>query len=277
MAPLVRALLLAPGLATRICLKHGDLLRQFTVRNIAGRYRGSILGMGWSIAHPLVMLAVYTFVFGIVFKSRFGQSNSDSCLDFSLALFAGLTVFNLFTESVNRACSIVRTNVNLVKKVVFPLELLCISLVGEGLFHYLISTTILVVGVGLFLHTLSWTLLLLPLVAIPLLLFVLGCAWILAATGVFFKDIDYSIAILTTVLFFLTPIFYPVSAVPERLQILIQLNPLAVFVDTCRRLVIWKMMPDWPWYLYATALSVAMFCLGFALFERTKRSFADVL
>jgi len=224
------------------------------------------------------MLGVYTFVFGIVFKARFGQSNSDSCLDFSLALFAGLTVFNLFTETVNRACAIIRSNVNLVKKVVFPLELLCISLVGEGLFHYLISTTILIASVGLFLHTLNWTLLLLlPLVAIPLLLLALGCAWILAAAGVYFRDIEYSVAILTTVLFFMTPIFYPVTAVPERLQFLIQLNPLAIFVDTCRRFVLWGSMPDWPWYAYATALSLTLFCLGFAFFEKTKASFADVL
>ena len=267
----------APVCAVRTCVRHANLLRQLIVRNTSGRYRGSMLGMGWSLMHPLLMLAVYTFVFGIVFKARFGHSEGESCLDFSLALFAGLTVFNLFSDTINRASLIVRDNVNLVKKVVFPLELLCIALVGEGLFHFLISTAILIAGVGIFLHTLNWTLLLLPVVALPLLAFALGCAWILAAIGVFVRDVTHGITILTTVLFFMTPIFYPVSAVPDGLRPVIQLNPLAVFVDACRRIVIWNMMPDWPWLAYASALSVVLFCVGFVFFERSKRSFADVL
>jgi lipopolysaccharide transport system permease protein len=233
--------------------------------------------MLWTWLIPLLMLLVYTFVFSVIFKAKWGSTGSGSRVEFALTLFAGLAVFTFFSDVINRSPAIVLSNPNYVKKVVFPLEILCISAVGEGLFQAAVSLCVLLLGNLLFLHSLPWTIAMLPLVLIPAILLILGLSWFLASFGVFVRDVAAGIGVVTMMLFFMTPILYPVSMVPERFRFYLKLNPLAVLVDTCRRLVMWGQMPEWYWLAYATAVGLVCFCFGFAFFQRTRKLFADVM
>ncbi len=204
---------------------HRDLVRQFTGREIAGRYKGSFFGLFWSFFHPLVLLLTYTFVFGLVFRARWGERGSSSLGEFSLVLFSGLIAFNIFSESVNRSAGLIPTVPNYVKKVVFPLEILPVSVLGSALFHALVSLAILLGASLAFGPGLQWTLILLPVVALPLLFLTLGLSWFLAALGVYVRDVHYTVTLAVQVFFFLTPIFYPLEAVPEGFRRLVGLNP----------------------------------------------------
>ncbi len=256
---------------------HGGLIRQLTIRNILGRYKGSYLGMLWTFLNPVLMLAVYTFAFNVVFKSSWPIKVSDSQLEYSLTLFVGLIVFNLFNEVVNRSPGIILSNPNYVKKVVFPVEILPLTVMGEALFHALISMLILIAGLVLFMGIFPWTLILLPLVFLPVVFLTLGLSWLLAALGVFVRDMGYVVGILTTVLFFVTPVFYAMNAVPASIQPVLALNPLAVIVDTCRGVAVWTHLPNWTWFAYGTGVSLACFIGGYVFFMVTKKSFADVM
>jgi lipopolysaccharide transport system permease protein len=182
-------------------------------RDVAGRYRGSILGLFWSLFNPILMLVIYTFVFSVVFKARWSV-DSDSKTEFALMLFAGLMIFNLFAECVNRAPTLVIGNVNYVKKVVFPLEILPWVSLGSALFHFLVSLCVWLVACVVLFGELQVTALLLPVVLFPLLMFILGVAWFIAALGVYLRDVGQIVGVLTSVLMFLSPIFYPLSALP---------------------------------------------------------------
>ena len=276
-AEIARHTFFAPVEVFRILRRHRSLLWQHTCRSVAGRYRGSYLGMAWSFLHPLLMLTVYTFVFGVIMRVQWDRAATPSRMEFALTLFAGMVMFNIFAEVVNRAPSLIMGSPNYVKKVVFPLEILPVSLMGEALFHGLVSLIILLSGVAIWHHGLPWTVLLLPVVLVPLLLLTLGLGWLFAALGVFIRDIGQGITVVTTILFYLTPIIYPLTAVPEHLRFPLRLNPLAVITEECRQIVLWNAVPSWSWYAYATAISVVVFCLGFGLFQSLKRTFADVV
>ncbi|MCK4787833.1 MAG: ABC transporter permease [Desulfobacteraceae bacterium] len=253
-----------------------QLIVQMTKREVVGRYRGSVLGLAWSFFNPVFMLAVYTFVFSVVFKARW-SGGSDSKTEFALILFAGLIVFNLFAECVNRAPGLILANVNYVKKVVFPLEILpCVSL-GAALFHALISLGVWLIAYLILFGLPHLTVLLLPLVLLPLLLLIMGLSWWLASLGVYLRDVSQFIGMATTVLMFLSPIFYPVTALPERFRHLLLLNPLTPALGQIRDVLFWGKVPDMTFllvYLLSTAL-VAW--LGFAWFQKTRKGFADVL
>lgn len=256
---------------------HRDLIRQFTRREIEGRYRGSFLGLFWSFVNPLVMLAIYTFVFGIVFQARWSTTDTGGLSEFALILFCGLTAFNVFGECIGRAAILIVGVPNYVKKVVFPLEILPISVLGAALFHGLISLTILLVANLLITGTFQWTLILLPVVVLPLLFLSLGLMWFLASLGVFIRDIGYTVALVVQVLFFLTPIFYKLENIPEPLQTFIRFNPLASIVENVRRVVLWGRMPSWFGFALWLMLTGAVMILGYAWFMKTKKAFADVI
>ena len=254
-----------------------DLLRQFTRREIEGRYRGSYLGIVWSMILPLMMLAIYTFVFSVIFKSRWQGSTDSGQGTFAVTLFAGLIAFNIFSECVNRAPSAIIANPNYVKKVVFPLEILSVSTLGTALFHSLISMVILIIAAFLILGTFSVAIVLLPLALLPLIELCLGLGWFLASLGVYVRDTAYAIGIVTQVLFFVSAIFYPVTAVPEALQPIMYLNPLTIIVESFRRVLIWNQPLDWGPWLMVTLVSGAMLLLGYTWFMKTKTGFADVI
>jgi lipopolysaccharide transport system permease protein len=256
--------------------RNRTLIKALVQREVVGRYRGSVLGILWSFFNPVFMLAVYTFVFSIVFKARW-TAGSDSKSEFALVLFCGLIVFNLFSECVNKAPGLILANVNYVKKVVFPLEILPWVALGSAMFHALISLVVWLIAYVLVFGSPQPSALMLPVVLLPLLLLILGVTWGLAALGVYLRDVSQFIGILTTVLLFLSPIFYPVTALPKEYQPLLLLNPLAPAIEQVREVLFWGRIPEpaaWAMYLVATA---AIAWLGFAWFQKTRKGFADVL
>jgi lipopolysaccharide transport system permease protein len=256
--------------------RHRELIKASTQREVLGRYKGSVLGLLWSFFNPLFMLVVYTFVFSVVFKSRW-SGGSESKTEFALILFAGLIVFNLFAECVNRAPSLILANPNYVKKVVFPLDILPFVGLLSALYHALISLAVWLVAYLAFFGLPPLTALLLPLAMVPLLLFIMGICWVLASLGVFLRDVGQFITVLTTVLMFLSPIFYPASALPEAYRKLIYLNPLTPVIEITRDLLFWGKLPQWvDLSLYWLATGTIAW-LGFAWFQKTRKGFADVL
>jgi lipopolysaccharide transport system permease protein len=268
---------LNPIAMARSLWRHRDLIRQFTRREIEGRYKGSFLGLFWSFINPLVLLLIYTFVFGIVFKSKWPNAKTDNLGEFAMTLFCGLIAFNMFAECIGRAAGLVTGAPNYVKKVVFPLEILPISVLGAALFHGGVSLSILLVAKLLVSGVLQWTLLLLPLVLLPLLCLTLGLTWFLSSLGVFVRDIGYTITLVVQALFFLTPIFYAVENIPEPYRMIIGLNPLTPVVENFRRVVLWGSLPDWGGLALLILGCGAVMLLGYAWFMKTKKAFADVL
>jgi lipopolysaccharide transport system permease protein len=256
--------------------RNRSLIGLLAKREAVGRYQGSILGLLWSFFHPLLMLTVYTFVFSIVFKARW-NAGSESRTVYALVLFSGLMVFSLFAECLNRAPTLIVANVNYVKKVIFPLEILPWVALGSALFHMIVS---LIVWMGFYLIIFGVphvTALLFPLVLLPLLLMVIGLSWLLASLGVYIRDVSQIVGVVTSVMMFLTPIFYPLSALPERLRPWLYANPLTLVVEQTRDVLIFGKTPDWPALGLFSFISVAVAWAGFAWFQKTRRGFADVL
>lgn len=261
---------------TKSLWRNRELILTLTQREIIGRYRGSMLGLFWSFFNPVLMLAVYTFVFSVVFQARW-DSGHDSRSRFALVLFAGLIVFSLFSECVNRAPLLIVNNVNSVKKVVFPLEILPWISLGSALFHALISLGVWLIFYYVYFGIPPVTVLLLPLVIFPLVTFTLGISWFLASLGVFLRDVAQITSILTTILMFLSPIFYPVSSLPEEYRGLFQLNPLSPTIEMARNVLIWGITPDWPIYWLSFITGAVTCIIGFSWFQKTRKGFADVL
>jgi len=242
-----------------------------------GRYRGSLLGLAWSFLTPLLMLLVYTFLFGVVFKSRWGGATVESRLDFGLILFVGLIVHGLFAECVNRAPGLVLQHASFVKRVVFPLEILPWTVMLSALFHSGVSLAIwfafaIVSGIGL-----SPTAIFLPLIFVPLVFLTMGCSWFLSSVGVYLRDTSHTVVILTSVLLFLSPIFFPSTAVPAQFRFLIRLNPLTFVVEQARAVLTFRSLPDFYWLAVVTAQNLALAALGLWWFQKTRRGFADVI
>ena len=264
--------------APRLLWRHRGLFRQLLVRNISARYRGSVLGLAWSFAHPLMMLAVYTFVFGIIFKARWGvEALDENRAAFPLIMFCGLAVFNLFSESVNSSGSLIVNHAGFVKKVIFPLELLPVCTVVTAFFFGAAWFCLLLLGACIFLQSLPWTICLLPLTLLNLLLFSTGLSFIIAAFGAYLRDIPQLVGVAAQVLFFMTPIFYSVAMVPERLRWLLRLNPLTPMVEETRKLFLYGQTPDYAACLQMFLLSLVVFQIGFVCFSKMKKGFADVL
>ena len=257
-----------------------QLVAQMTRREVAGRYRGSALGLTWSFLNPLLMLAVYTFVFSVVFKARWGtgaQAEEGGRAMFAVVLFVGMIVHGLFAEVLNRSPALIVGNVNFVKKVVFPLEILPIVAMGAALFHSLVSFSVLLaVYAGLY-GVPPWTAVFAPLVILPLVLLTLGVSWFLASLGVFLRDVGQTTGIITTVMMFLSPVFFPISALPEAIRPWIMLNPLTFIIEQMRNVLIWGHPPHWGFLGLYTLGAIAFAWLGYAWFQKTRKGFADVL
>lgn len=245
-------------------------------REVLARYRGSLLGVVWSLVLPLIMLGVYTFVFSVVFRARW-DAKSDSKTEFALILFAGLLVFNLFSECVSRAPSLIIQNANYVKKMVFPLEILpCVSLCA-ALFHTLVSYTVWQTFYIVFFGVPHLTVLLFPVVLLPVVLFTLGVCWALAALAVYVRDIAQMVGVFITILMFLSPIFYPASALPPAYRSIMQLNPMAQTIEYARGVLMWSNIPGVLGFCLLTISSLFVAWAGFACFQKFRRGFSDVL
>jgi lipopolysaccharide transport system permease protein len=259
-------------------IRNRRLLIDLARRDAIGRYKGSALGIFWSLLTPLLMLSVYTFVFSAVFKSRWQNGAVQaSKAEFAVVLFAGMIMFNLFSECVGRAPSLILSNANFVKKIIFPLEILpCVALLS-ALFHSSVSLAILLVAEWIVRGSVPWTAILIPLIIAPLCLFILGASWFLAATGVFLRDIGQTIGILITALMFLSPVFFSITSLPPRFQQVVYLNPMTFPIEQGRNVLIWGQIFNWQhWAIYTIACFIFA-CMGFAWFQKTRRGFADVV
>ena len=250
---------------------------QMTQRNVEQRYRGSLLGLVWSFVQPLMMLTVYTFVFSVVFKAKWGVASDGGRGAFAVIMFCGMTMYNLFSEAVITSCMSVVNNQNLVKKVIFPLEILPVVCVFTTYILGLPWFLLLLAGSYFILGFIGVTMLLLPIVLIPLIIFTTGLSFLVAALGVYMRDTQYALGIVLQILFFATPIFYPTSAVPAHLRGLLSWNPLTVFIEQARNVFLFGKLPDWTFLGLATLVSFVVLQVGVFFFVRTKKGFADVI
>lgn len=256
---------------------HRGLVWQLLQREIRGRYRGSVLGITWSFFQPLLMLAVYTFVFSVVLKTTWRGEATGGTTNFAIILFSGLIIHALFAESLNRAPALILANTNLVKRVVFPLEILPVVMVGVSLFHFVVGMLILLGAMLLFGQDIPLSASCIVLVIAPLLFVTLGISWALAAVGVYLRDLGHVIVVLTTMLLFLSPVFYSISAVPEKVRVLVYLNPLTFIIEQARTVLIWGGQPSWLGLALYTLCSLFLAWGGFALFQWSRKGFSDVL
>ncbi len=270
-----------PVMLARSLWANRELIRNFASRELLERHKGALLGVGWNILSPLLQLAVFTVVFGYIFGSRWNKGDLPAHLDFPLTFFAGQCVFQVFAECASRAPTLVSGRPNLVRKVVFPLEILPVTVVYAAVVHALISIGLLLVvlciagGFGM----LRWQIALLPLVLVPLVMWSAGVAWALAAIGAFIRDVRHVVVVAVQLLMFLTPLFYQIDRIPEEqtaIRWCIEHNPLSVLVENARRVLLWGEWPQWAALGWVTLLGAVVMIGGHGLFSVMRRSMADV-
>ena len=256
--------------------EHGSLLWQFARRELSGRYRGSLIGFGWAVVNPLLLLAVYTFVFSVVFQARWDAQVPDRMV-FALIIYTGMIVHNFFAECMTRAPGLIVDNRNLVKKVVFPLQLLPWSVLLVAAFHFAVGVALIAAVVLARSGTLPATMLALPLIVLPLALLALGVTYAFSALGVYLRDLGQLAGFFALTLLFLSPVFYPASAVPENWRWAIDWNPLAAFIELARGALLFGAWPRPEVLVVLWILGACAAWLGFFWFQRTRKGFADVL
>lgn len=259
--------------------EHRQLLWQFTWRDVLTRYRGSWLGVVWSLLNPLMMLALYTFVFSTVFEARWGTgaaTESASLLEFALPVFSGLIAFNLFAETANAAPGLILNHTSYVKRVVFPLEVLPVAKFLASAVQAACSVLILLTAVA-WDRGASWTWLYIPLMFVPIGLFTIGIAMFLASLGVFIRDIGNVVGVVTTMLMFLSPVFFPLSRLPKSIEPVLWLNPLSPMIENFRHCAVDGLPPDWAAWCVSSLIGLAFMLAGYTWFHKLKSAFADVL
>lgn len=262
---------------TQSLWRHRELAFQLARRDVIGRYRGSLLGLAWSFFFPVIMLTVYTFVFSVVFRAKWGIETEAGQTNFAIILFVGMIVHGLFAEVLNRAPTLILHNANYVKRVIFPLEILPLTSLISATFHACISASVLLLAILVLNGQWHLTIFLLPVVLLPLMLFSLGIGWFLAAIGVYMRDVGHVMGVFTTVLLFVSPVFFPLSAVPESFRPFVLLNPLSFIIEQARAVLLFGKTPNLSGLAIYTAVSLLVMWLGYAWFQKTRKGFADVL
>ncbi|MFP1786002.1 ABC transporter permease [Lonsdalea quercina] len=253
-----------------------NLLFHLTRRDIIGKFKGSYAGFIWTFLNPLLLLVVYTFVFSVIMKAKWGLQNEGN-LDFAIVLFAGLIIFNVYAEATNRAANIIQDNKNYVKKVVFPLNILPVIIVSSSFFNGVISYIILIITLAIFKDTLNYNCIIVPVLFVPIYIMTLGMTYFISAISVFVKDVGQVIAIFNMAFMFLSPIFFPMERMPQQLQYVASFNPIAYVVTQVRDSLIFGRGFNWDGYALAMICSSVIFILGFWVFTSLKKDFADVL
>jgi len=253
------------------------LVFEMTKREIRKKYQNSVMGMAWAFINPLLMLMVYTFVFSFVFKARWGVSSNENQVDFAIILFAGLIIFNIFSETLNQAPFLITNNVNYVKKVVFPLEILSWISLGSILFHSFVSISILIIVQLVFKGYFPLTVFLFPVVVLPIIFLNMSLSWFLSSLGVFIRDISQFLAFFNTILLFTSAVFFPLSNLPQPYQNFLLLNPIALIIEESRKVLVYGQFPDWSTIGILWIISILFAYFGYWWFQRTRKGFADVL
>lgn len=253
------------------------LIVEMTKREIKKRYQGSVFGLAWAFINPLLMLTVYTFVFSVVFEMRWGTSGNGNRIDFALLLFTGLIIFGVFSETMNGSPGLIIGNVNYVKKVIFPLEILTWVSVGATLFHTMVNVMILLIVQFLLKGFFPFTAFLLPITLFPIILLSLGISWFLSSLGAYLRDITQILVFFTTLLMFTSAVFFPLSNLPENYQRWLRLNPIALIIEECRKILVYGQYPDWLSIGLLSIVGALVAFFGFWWFQKTRKGFADVL
>lgn len=255
-----------------------DLIYKLAKRDILQRYKGSMFGVLWTFLTPLLMLSVYTFVFGAVFQAKWALPQGDgSILEFSVILFGGLIVFQLFSDVISAGPGLITSNSNYVTKLIFPVQILSIVSLCSALFHFAVSCLVLLAFILYEFHQLPLTAFLLPLVILPMLPMMVGLSWLLSSFGVYLRDLGQVVAPIITALLFLAPIFFPVSAMPDWIKDYVYLNPLTQPVNNLREVLIYGTVPDVLGIIIYTAISLTIAAIGYLSFSTLRKGFADVL
>jgi len=255
--------------------RHRTLIWSFVKRDLLARYKGSAVGLFWSVIHPLIMLGLYTFVFSTIMKVRVGASEGTE--QFALYLLCGLLPWNAFAEGLNRSTGVIFENANLIKRNVFPSEILPVYPVIAGVVTELIGFAILVVALLLTGHPMRPVMLLLPVILLLQVVLTVGLAWIIAGTTVFIRDLGQMLGVMLTLGIFLTPIFYPPSVVPKGMQVLLTVNPMYALVEAYRSLILRGQLPALGDVALLASIGVVVFLVGYRVFTRMQPAFADVL
>ena len=255
---------------------HRCLLGTLARRDVQSRYRGSIMGLAWMVINPVILICTYTFVFSVVFKAKWNTEISSKT-EFAMIIFSGMIVYNVFAECLFAAPRLIISNANYVKKVVFPLEILPVVSILVALFHATVSLGVWMLFYALFLGTPRASCLFMPLVAVPLVLYTAGISWLLASLGVYLRDIPQVVSLALTALMFLSPIFYPLSAIPEGWRLVMSLNPLTGIIEQTRNILFGQAPLDLGWFVLSSLVGLAIAVLGFAWFQKTRKGFADVI
>lgn len=257
-------------------MRNRELLWQLSKREFFGRYKGSIMGVAWSFFHPVLMLVIYTLVFSVVFKAKWGIGG-DNKVTFALVMFSGMILHGLLTDCLNRAPDLIAAHANYVKKIIFPLEILPVVVLLSALLHFMVSFCILVVFSlfsGMSIHP---GIILTPVVLLPLVLFTLGISWLLASLGVYLRDLSQVIGVVSAMLLFLSPVFYSLDAVPPEFQDLVLLSPLTLPITQLRDVMFWGKSIGWGSWSLSLAIGIFTCCFGFWWFQKSRKGFADVL
>ena len=257
--------------------KHRSLIWQLFKRDVQARYRGSALGLLWALATPIIMLSIYTFVFQTVFKSRWSDTSGETTLSFAIILFLGLSIHGLLTETLIKSPLLIVGNQNFVKKIVFPLPILSWVTLLSGFFTFLISFGLLLILILVELKSIPVTALWMPIILLPYCILMLGISWILAALGVYLRDIQQITGTLATFLLFLSPVFYSTNILPESFQTMIFLNPLSYVVVASRDVLIYGNFPSFSGLAIYSAVAIVVAYLGNYFFRKVSPGFADVL
>lgn len=262
------------GVLTTLAVHRGLVIR-LVRHEVAARYRGSVMGVVWSLLQPLLMLAVFTLIFGTVLKARWAGTGDN--LDFALVLFAGLLVFGVFGECLGRAPSLVTQRANFVKKVVFPLEILPWVSVGVALFNFAVGLIVWVAFWVAMNGAIHWTILFIPLVMLPIVFVGAGVGWLLGALGVFLRDLDQAVAPASMAILFLSPVFFDLASVPAEFRKWFFLNPMTFVIEQARSVMIAGQMPDWSALAIAVLSTYALAAAALGFFSRARSEFADAV
>jgi len=261
--------------ALSLIREHHGLIRSMVRRDLTSRYKGSLMGVTWTIITPAVMITIYTVIFSGIFGAKFGAEGGH--LRFAVYLFCGMLPWIAFSDSIQRSTTVLTDNLNLVRRVVFPLEALPTNIVFSALMQQLLGTAVLLLGALFMQRTLHLTLLIMPMLLVPQLLMMLGMSWLMASLGVFIRDMAHINQLALQALMYLTPILYPENLIPPNYRLLIDLNPLAPLIRSYRFILLDGKVPDWPKLSFTFLFAVICFILGYWWFERTKKAFADLL
>ncbi|QNQ41342.1 ABC transporter permease [Brucella intermedia] len=260
----------------RSFFKNRELIWQLSKREVSLRYSGSFLGVVWSFINPLMMLIVYSFVFGTVFGARWHGIDGDNS-NFALLMFIGLLLHGLFAECLLKSTTLIIANTNYVKKVIFPLEILPWTVLGSAIFHFMAGLVVLLILQVILIGRIEVTVCLLPIIVLPYVIGLMGISWFAAALGVYFRDLTQIGGTISSVMLFLSPIFYSVDTIPEQYRGYILMNPLTSVIEQSRNVIVYGKYPEMMPILYICSVSAILYILGILFFNKTRKGFSDVL